>query len=265
MFLKVNNGDLYFESYGQGPPLFMLHGHLLDQRQWDAQFAYFQNSFQVIRYDARGFGDSSAPADPFFHYEDLKSIFDYFYINTGVLLGNSGGGTIALDFALNYPEQVTALILIAPGLPGFRPLSPPDPRLIEMGAAWGNGEIERAVDLSLAALTAGPRRKLSEVDPAAVRRTREMTTKLMRRPRPAREIVQVLDPPLKDRLHEIDVPTLILVGSEDQPYLHEIGQQLEREMPNSRLESLPGCGHHPNLEKPTLFNEKVNRFLSQSM
>ena len=127
MFLKINDGDLYIESYGQGLALFMLHGHLLDQRQWHDQFAYFQSSYQVIRYDARGFGDSAAPTQPFFHHEDLKAIFDYFYIKSGIIMGNSGGGTIALEFAITFPEMVDALILLAPGLPGFTPIDPPDP------------------------------------------------------------------------------------------------------------------------------------------
>ena len=87
----------------------------------------------------------------------------------------------------------------------------------------------------------------------------------MSRPRPAPGIVQTLDPPAKDRLHQISVPTLILIGSEDQPHLHEIAQALEQKIPDSRLETLPNGGHHPNLEMPDLFNERVTHFLNQIM
>src|SRR6185295_11046651 len=77
-FAEVNGARLYYEAAGEGHPLVMLHGHLLDSGQWDEQFALFARRYRVVRYDARGFGQSSKPPDPFAHHEDLRAIMAFF-------------------------------------------------------------------------------------------------------------------------------------------------------------------------------------------
>ena len=63
-FTDINGASLYYEMAGAGPALVMLHGHLVDHRQWDDQFAAFSATHTVVRYDGRGMGQSSFPAAP---------------------------------------------------------------------------------------------------------------------------------------------------------------------------------------------------------
>src|SRR5687767_3862126 len=91
-YADINGATLYYEVAGAGPPLIMLHGHLLDSGQWDDQFAAFAQRYRVIRYDARGFGRSSQPPAPFAHYEDLRGLMDALAVEHAYLMGCSGGG-----------------------------------------------------------------------------------------------------------------------------------------------------------------------------
>src|SRR6266487_1520634 len=118
-FAELNGARLYYEIAGAGHPLVMLHGHLIDSGQWDDQFQAFTRHYRVVRYDARGFGQSSKPADPFAYYEDLHAILAFLVIEYVYLMGCSGGGAAILDFALAYPKMTSALILVGTGIGGY--------------------------------------------------------------------------------------------------------------------------------------------------
>src|SRR5438552_3203312 len=117
----VNDTELYYDLAGAGHPLTLAHGLLLDRSSWDAQFGVFAQQYTVMRYDLRGWGDSAQePAEPLYSpRQDLLSLLDYLNIHTTYLLGLSGGGTIVLDFTLEHPDRVDALILVASGLSGY--------------------------------------------------------------------------------------------------------------------------------------------------
>src|ERR1700736_1059173 len=105
-FAEINGASLYFEVAGAGDALVMLHGHLLDSRQWDDQFAAFGAKHLVVRYDARGYGQSSLPPAPFSHAADLHALLQLLGIEQAVLMGCSGGGGACVDFALQRPGMV---------------------------------------------------------------------------------------------------------------------------------------------------------------
>ncbi len=117
----VNNTELYYEVVGSGHPLTLIHGMLLDRRSWDDQFEVFARQYTVVRYDMRGWGDSAQEQaePPFSPRQDLLSLLDYLNIHKTSLLGLSGGGALALDFTLEHPDTVDALILVASGLSGY--------------------------------------------------------------------------------------------------------------------------------------------------
>ncbi|MFL0266795.1 alpha/beta fold hydrolase [Candidatus Clostridium radicumherbarum] len=118
-FAKVNGTSLYYELTGEGEVLVLLHSGLTDLRQWDDQFNFFVKYFKVIRYDIRGFGKSDKPKELFSHSEDLKELFDYLGIMKAHLVGVSMGGSIAIDFTLQYPELVKSLVLSGSSLNGY--------------------------------------------------------------------------------------------------------------------------------------------------
>ena len=98
---------LYYEVAGSGHPLVLIHGFTLDTRMWDDQFETFAREYQVVRYDRRGFGKSSLPVDEdYAHADDLAALLEHLGIDRAYVLGLSGGGASAIDFALTYPEAI---------------------------------------------------------------------------------------------------------------------------------------------------------------
>ena len=119
-FAEVNGTRLYYESRGQGPAVVLLHGGLNDSRLWDEQMRPLSKRFRVVRYDLRGFGRSNAEKVEFWPPEDLRALLDFLKIEKATLVGLSLGGIIAADFALEHPERVERLVLVGPGLRGFK-------------------------------------------------------------------------------------------------------------------------------------------------
>ena len=118
---EVNDTRLYYEVSGSGHPLVLIHGLALDTRMWDDQFQAFSEYYRVIRFDLRGFGNSTLPTgDQYAYFDDLFALLNYLDISQAHILGLSLGGSVAVDFALAYPEATSSLILVdVSGLDGF--------------------------------------------------------------------------------------------------------------------------------------------------
>jgi 3-oxoadipate enol-lactonase len=259
--VEINGASLAYETAGAGPPLVMVHGHLLDQHQWDDQFQSFANDHQVVRYDARGFGRSSMPETAYNHAADLHGLMRFLDLEHAVLMGCSGGGATCIDVALQYPAMVDGLILVGTGIAGFQPSGPPPPSLLAMSEALKRGAIDEAVEYSLQLWTDGPRRTPDQVTQAARERTRAMTAQLFsRRPVEGAE-QQTFVPDALARLGELRTPTLAIIGSEDNQMLHDIAEQIAAQNPNAQRVVIPDAGHHPNLEHPDSFEQIVRSFL----
>ena len=119
-FADIPGARLHYEVTGSGEPLVLIHGFTLDMRMWDDQFARLARHFQVMRYDVRGFGQSSMPTtEPYTHADDLKALLACLDISRAHVLGLSMGGSIAINFVLNYPTVVDRLVLADAALSGF--------------------------------------------------------------------------------------------------------------------------------------------------
>lgn len=259
-YSDVNGARLWYEIAGIGTPLVMAHGHLIDSGQWDSQFAEFAREFRVVRYDARGFGRSDKPAEPFAFHDDLLGLLNFLGIERTLLMGCSGGGATIIDLVLAHPGMVRGLVLVGTALSGYQYSGSPPPKIVAMREAHERGDIDRAVDLGLQVWTDGERRRPEQVDPLARERTREMMTRLLSRPTVAAD-VRGLDPPASTRLKEIRVPTLVVVGGDDSQPIHDIANKLTNEIPGARKLVIADAGHHPNMEHPEQFNATVLSFL----
>ncbi len=125
--LDVTNGSIHCEILGQGHPVILIHGGFGDRRMWDQQFQELAAHYLVVRYDHRGFGRSSFPDQPYSPIEDLLRLMEELKIQQAHVVGNSIGGSLALDFALQYPERVNRMVLVAAGgtaLPTRQPFLP---------------------------------------------------------------------------------------------------------------------------------------------
>jgi 3-oxoadipate enol-lactonase len=263
-WIDVPHARLYAEEAGQGEAITMLHGFLVDSGQWDAEFAALANTHHVLRYDARGFGRSGIEPGAYAHHEDLAALLDARGIRRTALLACSGGAATALDFTLAHPERVSALIFVGAGYWGRYASSTPAARafLQALSTLDANG----LIDSSLRAFTDGPCRSPNEVDPVARKHTEAMTTRLFKREASyytrATLDQHVPQPSALERLHEIDVPTLLLVGSEDQAEVHDLNRELAQGITHARTLVIHGAGHHVNLEAPAQVLVEIRRALT---
>ncbi|HEX9131395.1 MAG TPA: alpha/beta hydrolase [Ktedonobacteraceae bacterium] len=265
---EVNGTTLYYEVAGEGHPLVLNHGGLVDNHLWDDQFDEFAQHFKVIRYDIRGFGDSGmlkSGMEPYSMERDLYSLLQFLGIEKTYVLGLSMGGSLAIDFTLQYPEMVDALITVGAGLSGLE-LSDPDELKAQFAAmeeAFKSGDIARSVEISLQIWTDGPDRAPEQVDPQVRERVRAMTTRNFERGDDEEVHPQHMEPPAAGRLSEIHVPTLIIVGDKDVELILTIADALETGIAGAKKVVIPGTAHHLNMEKPQEFNRVVIEFLER--
>ena len=265
--VSANGTQLYYETLGEGHPLVLIHGGYMDRRMWDDQFHAFAEHYRVIRYDVRGFGNSELPPVPYADRQDLYDLLTFLGIEKTYLLGLSLGGVIAIDFTLEHPNMVDALILVGSPVPGFPVgLLYTEEQLEQQRSRWATFETarqERNLPAMVAALMEDPTLVPSSNYPAARQRVHnnlsEYSFAWVLDPAPRQD----LEPPAYERLTEIHVPTLIMLGAQDDPRLFKDADKLERDIVGASRVTIPETHHMPNMEKPEEFNATVLEFLDR--
>jgi pimeloyl-ACP methyl ester carboxylesterase len=267
-FAEINGAQIYYEIAGAGQPVVFVHAGIADRRMWNAQFAAFAERFRVLRYDHRGMGKSSMPPGPFALRDDLSALVRQFDLAPAVLIGCSMGGSAALDCALDHPENARALVLVGAGVSG-NPLKPTE----EMNKLWeqvdelaGKGDMDGANEIELRIWVDGVRRTPDQVDPAVRALVREMNLASFTRDAEHQQgQPQQMDPLAYSRLGEVSVPTLVVVGSDDQPQIVETADILANQIPGARKVVMQGLAHVPNMEQPAAFNQIVFDFFDEAL
>jgi pimeloyl-ACP methyl ester carboxylesterase len=167
---------------------------------------------------------------------------------------------VAIDFALEHPEKVAAVVAVGPGLGGYRfdseEVLKDRKELID---AWGNAEWDRVVELFQRSWTDGPYRSPEEVDPDVREKVRVMSRGTIENSAEGR----TMDPPAIDRLTELTIPMLVVVGELDMPDIHEIADLLVAANPNAQKVQIKGVAHMVNMERPEEFNRVVSAYLEK--
>jgi 3-oxoadipate enol-lactonase len=260
--VEVERGTLWFEVAGDGPAVALIHPGLWDARTWDAQFEPFAERYRVVRYDVRGYGRSSRPEPgvPYSNVRDLGAVLDAAGIQRAALVGNSMGGSIALDFALTHPERTSALVLVASAVGGLEDTDEDeawwDERWPPLEAAIEAGDVERARRLQMQIWA-----PLGIDDPAG-RRIFEISVDNAHELTMDESAAEQLDPPAIQRLHEIAAPTLILPADLDPPWMTRANAALAGIL-NARVVDIAGVDHVIPMRVPELFNETVLAFLDE--
>jgi len=263
-FATVNGVDLYYEVLGDGPALVLIHGGGINLRMWDDQVQPFAEHFQVIRYDTRGHGRSQSASGPYADHDDLYRLLQHLGIKSAAIMGLSMGGRVAIDFTLEHPDMVSALIPVAPGLSGYQftweGIEEDWRRFVE---ANRKGDVKQSVELFQRCWTDGPKRTPEQVDPAVRERVRVMFHEGMTRIGEQGTLV-VPEPPAISRLSQIQAPTLVIVGDLDTPDILRIVNILARKVPGAKKVVIPGAAHVVNMERPDEFNRAVLDFLRKT-
>lgn len=260
-YAAVNGAQLHCEVKGVGPPLLLLHAGIADSRMWDEQFEPFAQHFQTIRFDLRGFGRSHMPPGHFSNYKDVAGLMDYLGLESACVLGISFGGLIALDFALAYPERVSALVLGAPSVSGDTPSARIQQFWAEEDESLERGDLEAATELNLRLWVDGPHRSPEEVDREVRERVRIMQLDAFRMDVPDDVEERPLNPSAISRLSELEVPTLIIVGSIDLEEKVTLAGRLSQAIHGASTATIDNVAHMINMEQPERFNQLVLSFL----
>jgi 3-oxoadipate enol-lactonase len=252
--LAVPNGSLEYDVAGRGPAIILIHGGLVDRRLWDGQMGSLAAKHRVVRYDLRGLGKSSTATASYSPLDDLDRLMRHLKIQKAVVVGLSLGGMVAMDLALEHPERVEALVLCAPGLRGF-PSNPSEKLKIAYRAIYGDDPegIDLLLDTGFGAVTPEARAKMQLM----------LTDNLRRALRADGKLVQWPLQPTIERLPQIKPPTLVLIGTDDEPDLIAVADRLAQEIPSAKKIVLPAAKHHLNLDQPQKFDQHVSDFLTQ--
>ena len=242
----------------------LLHDGLLDSRVWNEQIETFARYHTVIRYDRRGYGRSEAPSRTFSDSEDLRHLFLFLGVRSAHLIGISNGGRAALDFTLEYPNMVDSLVLVGSSLGGHEFSEEVRNKVATIESAVRAEEIPKAMRLWLEdpywAPTIGgnipTRDRLMPILEESLLQLRSVSV--------GKFLIR-LSPPAIERLSEIQVPTLVIIGERDLPDNQEIANLLHEGIHDSSKEIIEGAGHMVNIEKPQRFNGIVLNFLSNQL
>lgn len=262
-YLEVPGGQLHYEVDGEGRALTLIHAGIAHLRMWDEQVEVFAERYQVLRYDTRGFGLTRSDDVEFSNRADLLALLDGLGIERTHLLGLSRGATIALDFTLEHPERVSALIFCASSPSGFELDAP------ELAEVWSELErLEEAkdwdalVEAETRFWVDGPGQPTDRVDATVRRRMVRWNTENYRadggngNPQP-------LDPPAAGRLTEVRVPTLVMWGDIDDPGVLAGSPLVADGIRGAQRHVFHGVAHMLNLERPLEFNRRVLDFLGE--
>ncbi len=270
-YAPVHRGKLYYETAGEGSPVLLIHAGVADCMMWDNQMDLFSQRYRAIRYDARGFGRSQTETTEFSNRQDILDLFQHLGVDKAAVIGLSRGGQIAIDFTLEHPECVSALVPAAAGISGYEYHSDESQQakremdiFNHMEELWEKKSYDELTDLEVHVWADGP----TQPEGRAPSQIRDYMRKVVRanHDRKDGEATPIpLNPPAIDRLGEIRHPTLIMVGEYDFLSAHAVADELECKIAQSRMVGIPGTAHMIPLEQPELFNRVVLDFLKEML
>jgi 3-oxoadipate enol-lactonase len=254
----INGTSLYVEERGMGPiPLVLLHAFPVDRRMWAEQVVALSDRFRVITPDFRGFGQSASTGA--FSIEtladDVHALLATMNTSPAIIAGCSMGGYAALALAKNYPADLRGLILVDTKAES----DTPDGRagrqkMIDLVKQSGAKAVADQMVPKLLAKDAPTKR------PIVAKKLREMMEAC-----PPDTIAHALAamrdrPDRSGELPAVKVPTLILVGEEDQPTPVQAAEAMHAKIAGSKLVIIPGAGHMTPIEQPELVNRAIRQF-----
>jgi len=255
-FAEINGQRIrYDDSGGDGPPLILAHGFLMDREMFAPQVEALSPEFRVITWDERGFGETEYDGEPFTYWDsasDCLGLLDHLGIERAVVGGMSQGGFLSLRTALTAPERVRALVLIdtqagvedPERLPAYR----------QMQDTWlAAGPVDELAE-TIANLIIGE----PELNAVWIEKWRRLPRESMKGPGDC--LFERDD--ITARLGEIECPALVIHGTADVSIEMELAEQLSDGLPGSSgVVRIEGAPHAANLTHPEPANAALLEFL----
>ena len=239
---------LYYEVHGSGPTILLTHGYSSSSLMWKGQVEPLSKTHQLVIWDMRGHGKSDYPEDQAAYSEaatvaDMAALLDVVGAKTAIVGGLSLGGYMSLAFNAALPERVEALLIIDTG-PGYRKDEARDgwnQNAIRTAERWERDGLNRSGPAS-------PEAGLSQ------HRSADGLAKA------ARGMLTQRDATVMNSLPNIGVPSLVVVGANDAPFL-TASDYMAAKIPGAKKAVIPDAGHAANIDQPAAFNKAVMGFL----
>jgi 3-oxoadipate enol-lactonase len=245
-------------------PIVLIHAGVADRGMWDPIWSELIGDLDVVRLDLRGFGDSAArPAGALSHPGDVLDVLSGMGVDRCHLVGASFGAGVAVELALTRPSAVGSLLLAAPGGSLLAEMTPDWQAFLDAErTALERGDLDAAVEANLSWWVEGTRRSADQVDPSVRERVRRMQRRAFEVTADWDDVEeQELDPPALDRLSEIEVPVLVLVGELDLDTVHDAAGRVVAGIAGARRVNWPNAGHLPSLEDPVAFTKLLQEWV----
>jgi pimeloyl-ACP methyl ester carboxylesterase len=248
--LNRNGVDIYYEAHGEGPVILLTHGFSATCDMWRGQVDALSRDHTLVIWDMRGHGQSDYPENQAAYSEeatvaDIAALLDLVGADQAIIGGLSLGGYMSLAFYRAHSKRVRALLIIDTG-PGFKK--------DEAREGWNKQALATAARYEkegLAALqSASPERA------AAKHRSAEGIV------RAAKGMLTQRDAKVMESLPRITVPSLIIVGANDAPFL-AASDYMAVKIPGARKIVIPNAGHAVNIDQPEAFTEALRSFFEE--
>jgi 3-oxoadipate enol-lactonase len=263
--IEVPGATLAYDVAGDPahPAVVFVHAGVATRAMWDPQFDDLATDHYVARYDTRGFGESPGADEEFADRDDLIAVLDAVGAGRATIVGASRGGRIAIDAALDAPGRVTGLVTVGSTPSGQHEGEPTERErelIAAMEAASEAGAYETVVELEVAYWDLGPTRDVDDVDPAFLARAIELNVGAAHFDFAGLD--QPLEPAAMSRLHELDIPALVVVGDHDETDSRAGYDLLLRGLPRAEGFRFSDSAHLPSVEHPQRFTARLREFLA---
>ncbi len=252
--VTVPGGSLAVVEEGSGPPIVLLHAAIVDARAWEPLVPHLVRAgYRTARFDFRGFGGSRTEDVEFSNRADVVAVLDALGIGRACLVGNSRGGQIAVDTAIESPDRVAALVTLAASIGGFEPEPTAEEAALfeEMDRLEAAGDPDAVADFDLRFWVDGIGQPIDRLPGAIREAVREMDRAVADPDRVTGRPIR-LDPPAAERLATLTMPVLAVAGVLDVSDVWATAQHLERTCPDARAVLLPDVAHLVALEAPEI-------------
>ena len=271
-FIEINQLSVHVKTMGQGEPVFvLLHGFGASLYSWQPIMEPLSQLGTVIAFDRPAFGlterpltwQGQNPYSPEAQVALTLGLLDHFGVQRAILIGNSLGGTVAMQTYLAYPERVSALILVDPavytqgGTPGWMRLLLATPQMHRLGPL-----LVRQIQSRGRKILEQAWHNLALLQPEVIARYQK-PLQAENWDKALWEFTLASRPSgLADHLHDFNLPVLVITGDDDRIVPTTDSIRLAGELPEAELVVIPNAGHVPHEEQPEAFMQAVGSFLS---
>jgi 3-oxoadipate enol-lactonase len=257
--VPVPGGRLHVVDEGEGPPVLLLHAGIVDLRAWDLMVPHLlARGLRAIRYDARGYGATETDDVEYSNRADMVAVLDACGVRRACIVGNSRGGQIAVDAAVESPDRVAALVLLGANVGGYEAPATPDEQALfaEMERLEEAGDPTATADFDVRLWVDGPGQPSDRVPEEVREAVRAMDLAVGDPTRTHGRPVR-LDPPAGERLAELTMPILAMAGELDVSDVWLTALHLQEACPNTIAELVPGVAHMIAIEVPELVADRI--------